>query len=46
MTGISSPYEAPEEPEIRVETLDREVDDIVEEIVAGLRERAIIGGES
>jgi hypothetical protein len=32
MTGISSPYEAPETPEIRVETLGREVADVVHEI--------------
>jgi len=32
MTGISSPYEAPETPEIRVETVGREVADVVHEI--------------
>ena len=32
MTGISSPYEAPETPEIRVETVGREVADVVREI--------------
>jgi len=41
-TGISSPYEAPETPELVVETDLQSVDDIVERIVALLRERQII----
>lgn len=41
-TGISSPYEAPETPELIVETDLQSVDDIVERIVALLRERQII----
>jgi bifunctional enzyme CysN/CysC len=31
-TGISSPYEAPESPEIRLETLGRSAEEMVEEI--------------
>jgi bifunctional enzyme CysN/CysC len=42
MTGISSPYEAPESPELRVETVGRDVDAIVEDIVRGLRARGIL----
>jgi adenylylsulfate kinase len=38
MTGVSSPYEAPEAPEIRVETVDQRLEDCVEDVVAGLRE--------
>ncbi|HSM59301.1 MAG TPA: adenylyl-sulfate kinase, partial [Longimicrobiales bacterium] len=42
MTGISSPYEAPEEPEVRVETVGRQVEEIVEEIVGALRRRGML----
>ena len=38
MTGISSPYEAPEDPEIRLETVGREVDDVVAELLVRLRD--------
>ena len=41
-TGISSPYEAPDMPELVVETDLQSVDDILERIVALLRERDII----
>ncbi len=44
MTGISSPYEVPEAPEVRVGTVGRDVEDIVSEVVAALRERGIIPG--
>ena len=42
MTGISSPYEAPDDPEIRVDTVGRDVDAIVEQVIEGLRARRII----
>jgi bifunctional enzyme CysN/CysC len=42
MTGISSPYEEPTRPEIRVQTVNREVDAIVDEIVEALRARGIL----
>ncbi|HKJ02686.1 MAG TPA: sulfate adenylyltransferase subunit CysN [Longimicrobiales bacterium] len=42
MTGISSPYEAPTSPEIRVQTVGRDVDALVDEIVEALRARAIL----
>ena len=41
-TGISSPYEAPDMPELVVETDLQSVDDILERIVALLRERDLI----
>lgn len=44
MTGISSPYEVPETPEIRVDTVGRSVDHIVDEVVAALRARGILKG--
>jgi bifunctional enzyme CysN/CysC len=36
MTGISSPYEIPENPEIRVETLGRTAEEVVEELLKKL----------
>ena len=42
MTGISSPYEAPEAPEIRLETVDREPDELVAEMVVRLRDLRMI----
>ena len=40
-TGISSPYEAPEQPELRVETDLQSVDGILEQLLAVLQERGI-----
>ncbi|MEJ8475301.1 sulfate adenylyltransferase subunit CysN [Roseibium algae] len=37
-TGISSPYEAPETPEIRIQNVGRDPEDVAEEIVRYLRE--------
>ncbi len=42
MTGISSPYEAPEDPEIRVETVGRDIDDVVAELLVRLRDLEVI----
>lgn len=42
MTGISSPYEVPEAPEIRVDTVGRDVDEVVEEIVGVLGARGLL----
>lgn len=42
MTGISSPYEPPESAEIRVRTVGRDVDEIVDEIVDALRNRGVL----
>jgi bifunctional enzyme CysN/CysC len=36
-TGISSPYEAPESPFLRIDTSERAVDDCVEELLARVR---------
>ena len=41
-TGISSPYEAPVNPEIVIDTENREVEDCVAEIISTLEERGII----
>lgn len=37
-TGISSPYQTPDSPELRVDTIGREVDDLVCEVLALLDE--------
>ena len=36
MTGISSPYEAPENPEIRLETVGRDPEELVDELIEKL----------
>jgi adenylylsulfate kinase len=41
-TGISSPYEAPEQPELRVDTGTQSLDDCVTQVVAYLIQAAII----
>jgi len=41
-TGIDSPYEAPEHPEVRVDTGATTAEEAAEEIVAALRDRGII----
>lgn len=43
-TGISSPYEAPESPELTVDTSSLTLDEAVEECLALLRQRKIIPG--
>jgi bifunctional enzyme CysN/CysC len=42
MTGISSPYEVPEAPEIRVRTVGRPVEVLVREIIGALEDRGIL----
>ncbi|KPJ81070.1 MAG: hypothetical protein AMS19_08695 [Gemmatimonas sp. SG8_23] len=42
MTGVSSPYEAPENPEIRLETVGRDVDDVVSELMVRLRDLGVV----
>ncbi len=42
-TGIDSPYEAPEDPEIRIDTTKSDVAEAAERIVAELRERRCLG---
>lgn len=41
-TGIDSDYEAPEQPEISINTAECDVDECAEQIIAYLRERQII----
>ena len=41
-TGIDSPYEAPENPEIEINTADMSVEDAAEHVINGLIERGII----
>ncbi len=43
-TGIDSPYEAPEDPEISVDTSELSVDECVEELLAYLKRRGILIG--
>jgi adenylylsulfate kinase len=41
-TGISSPYEEPDAPELKVETGSRSLEDCVEQVMAALLDREII----
>jgi adenylylsulfate kinase len=41
-TGISSPYEAPERPELRVNTGEQTLEESVQEVIAYLEEQGII----
>ncbi len=41
-TGISSPYEAPENPEIRVDTARQDLADSVETVLAVLRDKGVV----
>jgi bifunctional enzyme CysN/CysC len=41
-TGIGSAYEPPEEPEIRLTTIDRDADALAAELIAELRRRQIL----
>lgn len=42
-TGISSPYEAPEQPEIRVHTDTESLDESIDRVLDYLQERKLIG---
>ena len=42
-TGISSPYEPPEYPDMRLKTLTQSADELADLVVAELRKRGIIG---
>ncbi len=42
-TGISSPYEAPENPELLVDTGSLPLDECVEKVISLLKERGVIG---
>jgi bifunctional enzyme CysN/CysC len=41
-TGLDSPYEAPEDPELRLATIGETVDSLAETLIETLRERGII----
>jgi adenylylsulfate kinase len=45
-TGISSPYEAPESPELSVETGTKTLEDCVDEVIDALMKRGIIQSEA
>lgn len=38
MTGITSPYEAPQEPEVRLDTVNRPLDEVVGELMVRLKD--------
>jgi bifunctional enzyme CysN/CysC len=42
-TGVSAPYEAPVNPEIRLRTLEAPAEDLADTVVAALRARGMIG---
>lgn len=41
-TGISAPYEAPESPEVRLQTADKSVDDCAAEVVSYLKKQGFL----
>ncbi|WP_415717583.1 sulfate adenylyltransferase subunit CysN [Roseibium sp.] len=41
-TGIDSPYEAPENPEIHIRNVDRDPEDVAEDIICYLRDRGFL----
>ena len=41
-TGISSPYEAPETPELKIDTGKQDLADSVELVIKALQERGVI----
>lgn len=43
-TGIDDPYEAPEAPELVLDSNSKSVDQLAEEVVAYLRQRGIVSG--
>lgn len=42
-TGFDSPYEAPENPEIRIDTSDKSPDEAADVVISMLRERGLLG---
>ncbi|MBX2797440.1 MAG: adenylyl-sulfate kinase [Myxococcales bacterium] len=43
-TGVSAPYEAPESPELVIDTEGRTIDECADQVVAHLRSAGLIGG--
>jgi bifunctional enzyme CysN/CysC len=42
MTGLTSPYEAPESPEVRLETVGRSVEEVIGELLGRLRQMGVV----
>ena len=42
-TGLDSPYEAPEDPDLQLYTIGETVDTLAETLIDALRERGIVG---
>jgi adenylylsulfate kinase-like enzyme len=42
-TGLGSAYEPPDNPEVRLLTVERDADTLADDLVAELRRRAILG---
>ena len=43
MTGLTSPYEPPDKPEVRVRTVGRSVDEVIVELMVRLRDLGVVG---
>ncbi|MDR3537315.1 MAG: adenylyl-sulfate kinase [Acetobacteraceae bacterium] len=43
-TGVDAPYEAPEDPEVRLRTLEAPPEQLAEQVVDALQARGLIGG--
>ena len=43
-TGVSSPYEEPDSPELRVDTTRQAVEESVESVIGALRESGVLRG--
>jgi bifunctional enzyme CysN/CysC len=41
-TGLDSPYERPNNPELRLDTLSKSPDDLAENIIAYMRQRGML----
>jgi bifunctional enzyme CysN/CysC len=44
LTGIGSPYQPPEDPELRLDTVDRDPDELVDEVIGHLRRLGAVPG--
>jgi bifunctional enzyme CysN/CysC len=42
LTGVSAPYEAPDAPELRLDTREEGVEGLVERVIAALRQRGVL----
>ena len=46
LTGVSAPYEAPEDPEVRLDTAAMSVEEAVEAVLAALADAGVVDGRS